>query len=111
MYSRFKKFSNIRNLSVFHAQARFCLELSVLVIQILQSWIYEKNLIFLQKFQEQKLETVDKVLEEDVRLRSIKTEVGQLVALAAGKLLEEDVSDAVCERLYEEMMAQAGERE
>ncbi|MCI6289391.1 MAG: serine--tRNA ligase [Lentisphaeria bacterium] len=33
-----------------------------------------------KKFQEQKLETVDKVLEEDVRLRSIKTEVESLRA-------------------------------
>ena len=43
-------------------------------------------------------------------MRSIKTEVGQLVALAAGKIMEEDVSDEIGERLYEEMMAQAGER-
>ena len=43
-------------------------------------------------------------------MRSFKTEVGQLVAMAAGKIMEEDVPDAVGERLYEEMMAQAGER-
>ena len=49
--------------------------------------------------------------DREETMRSIKTEVGQLVALTAGKLLEEDVSDEVCERLYEEMMAQAGERE
>ena len=42
-------------------------------------------------------------------MRSFKTEVGQLVAMAAGKIMEEDVPDAVGERLYEEMMAQAGE--
>ena len=44
-------------------------------------------------------------------LFALRSLVGQLVALTAGKLLEEDVSDEVCERLYEEMMAQAGERE
>ena len=43
-------------------------------------------------------------------MRSFKTEVGQLVAMAAGKIMEEDVPDEVGERLYEEMMAQAGER-
>ncbi len=50
---------------------------------------------------------IDKQREDT--MRSIKTEVGQLVALAAGKIMEEDVSDEVGERLYEEMMAQAGE--
>ena len=30
--------------------------------------------------------------------------------MAAGKIMEEDVPDEVGERLYEEMMAQAGER-
>lgn len=50
---------------------------------------------------------IDKQREDT--MRSIKTEVGQLVALAAGKVMEQDVSDEVGERLYEEMMAQAGE--
>lgn len=52
--------------------------------------------------------TIDKQRED--AMRSIKTEVGQLVALAAEKIMEEDVSDAVGARLYEEMMAEAGER-
>lgn len=43
-------------------------------------------------------------------MRSIKSEVGQLVAMAAGKIMEEGVPDEVGERLYEEMLAQAGER-
>lgn len=51
---------------------------------------------------------IDKQREDT--MRSIKTEVGQLVAMAAGKIMEEDVSDEIGERLYEEMMAQAGER-
>lgn len=51
---------------------------------------------------------IDKQREDT--MRSIKTEVGQLVALAAGKIMEEDVSDEIGERLYEEMMAQAGEQ-
>lgn len=51
---------------------------------------------------------IDKQREDT--MRSIKTEVGQLVALAAGKIMEEDVSDEIGARLYEEMMAQAGEQ-
>lgn len=43
-------------------------------------------------------------------MRSIKSEVGQLVAMAAEKIMEEGVPDEVGERLYEEMLAQAGER-
>lgn len=49
--------------------------------------------------------------EKEETMRSIKTEVGQLVAMAAGKLLEEEVSDEVGDRLYAEMMAQAGEKQ
>lgn len=49
--------------------------------------------------------------EREETMRSIKTEVGQLVAMAAGRLLEEEVSDEVGDRLYAEMMTQAGERE
>jgi len=51
---------------------------------------------------------IDKQRED--AMRSVKTEVGQLVALAAGRIMEEGVSDEVGERLYEEMMAEAGER-
>lgn len=51
---------------------------------------------------------IDKQREDT--MRSIKSEVGQLVAMAAGKIMEEDVSDEIGERLYEEMMAQAGEQ-
>lgn len=50
---------------------------------------------------------IDKQREDT--MHSIKSEVGQLVALAAGKIMEEGVSDEVGERLYEELMAEAGE--
>lgn len=51
---------------------------------------------------------IDKQREDS--MRALKIEVGQLVALAAGKIMEQGVSDEVGERLYEELMAEAGEQ-
>lgn len=47
--------------------------------------------------------------DKEETMRSIQTEVGQLVALAAGKVMETEVSEEVGQRLYQEMMTQAGE--
>ena len=47
--------------------------------------------------------------DKEETMRSIQTEVGQLVALAAGKVMETEVPEEVCQRLYQEMMTQAGE--
>lgn len=47
--------------------------------------------------------------DKEETMRSIQTEVGQLVALAAGKVMETEVPEEVGQRLYQEMMTQAGE--